>query len=229
MLVASKGISHPLSNVLTYTRLSPSHRAFTTSISVVKEPTSFAQAVKDPKWRLVMDEELRALHDNKTWSFQPLPPNKKPISCKWVYKIKFKPDGTVERYKARLVAKGYSQIAGFDYRETFAPVAKLVTVRLLLVVASSMNWHLRQLDVSNAFLHGDLEEDVYMSLPSSFKQKGETRECKLHKSLYLSRLFVSGSSNSLKSSPLHTSFNPSQIIRYSSDIMVLPLLPSSSM
>ncbi|PNX92270.1 retrovirus-related Pol polyprotein from transposon TNT 1-94 [Trifolium pratense] len=184
VLTAPKGIPHPLSSVLNYDRLSPAHRAFTTSISAIKEPTSFHQAVKDPKWRFAMDEELRALHDNGTWSLQHLPPNKNPVGCKWVYKIKFNPDGTIERYKARLVAKGYSQIEGFDYRETFAPVAKLVTVRLLLAVASSMNWHLRQLDVNNAFLHGDLEEEVYMSLPPGYGRKGETRVCKLHKSLY---------------------------------------------
>lgn len=142
VLAAPKGIPHPLSQVLNYDRLSAAHRVFTTCISIVKEPTSFYQAVKDPKWRLAMDEELSALHDNNTWSLQDLPPNKNPVGCKWIYKIKFNPDGTVERYKARLVAKGYNQVEGFNYRETFAPVAKLVTVRLLLVVASSMNWHL---------------------------------------------------------------------------------------
>ncbi|TQE07392.1 hypothetical protein C1H46_007045 [Malus baccata] len=131
-----------------------------------------------------MEEELAALAANRTWSFQPLPPGKKPVGCKWVYKIKFRSDGSVERYKARLVAKGYSQIEGLDYRETFAPVAKLTTVRLLLVVAVVQQWHLHQLDVHNAFLHGDLVEDVYMSLPPGFGRRGETRVCKLHKSLY---------------------------------------------
>lgn len=131
-----------------------------------------------------MEEELAALAANRTWSLQPLPPGKKPVGCKWVYKIKFRSDGSIERYKARLVAKGYSQIEGLDYRETFPPVAKLTTVRLLLAVASVQQWHLHQLDVNNAFLHGDLEEDVYMSLPPGFGRKGETRVCKLHKSLY---------------------------------------------
>ncbi|KAM2714488.1 hypothetical protein EV2_044230 [Malus domestica] len=178
------GTPYPLSDVLTYDRLSARHRAFTTSISAAIEPSSFSQAICDPHWRLAMEEELAALAANRTWSLQPLPPGKKPVGCKWVYKIKFRSDGSIERYKARLVAKGYSQIEGLDYRETFAPVAKLTTVRLLLAVASVQQWHLHQLDVNNAFLHGDLEEDVYMSLPPGFGRKGETRVCKLHKSLY---------------------------------------------
>lgn len=149
-----------------------------------KEPSSFAQAIRDPKWCLVMQQELAALKVNGTWSLQALPPRKKPVGCKWVYKIKFKSNGSVKSYKARLVAKGYNQIEGLDYCEIFAPITKLVTIRLLLDVASTQHWHIHQLDVNNAFLHGDLDEDVYMSLPPGFERKGETRVCKLHKSLY---------------------------------------------
>lgn len=118
-------------------RLSSKHKAFTTSLSVEKEPSSFAEAVCDPKWRLAMQQKLDALKEYGTWSLQSLPPDKQPIGCKWVSKIKFRSDGTVERYKAQLVAKGYNQVEGLDYQETFAPVAKLVTVRLLLDVAST--------------------------------------------------------------------------------------------
>ncbi|XP_021886843.1 uncharacterized protein LOC110806335 [Carica papaya] len=105
-----------------------------------------------------MNVELRALEDNNTWSIVSLPPGKKPIDCKWVYKIRYQADGTIERYKARLVAKGYTQQFGIDFLDTFSPVAKLVTVKILLLLAAIHGWHLTQLDVTNAFLHGDLHE-----------------------------------------------------------------------
>ena len=129
-----------------------------------------------------MANEIAALEQNNTWT--ELPPGKRAIDSKWVYKVKYKPDGSIERYKARLVAKGFPQIEGLDYHETFAPVAKLVTVRCLLAVASVRHWELHQLDVSNAFLHGDLHEEVYMKIPQGFGRKGETRVCRLKKSLY---------------------------------------------
>ncbi|KAL5862071.1 hypothetical protein ACOSQ4_003367 [Xanthoceras sorbifolium] len=124
--------------------------------------------MKDPLWCIAMRNEIEAIQGNHTWTLMPLPPGKKPIGCKWVYKVKLNSDGTIERYKARLVAKGYSQIEGLDYKETFAPVAKLVTVCVLLSLAALQGWHLHQLDVNNAFLYSDLTEDVYMSIPPGF-------------------------------------------------------------
>ena len=183
-VVTKSGTLYSLSQVLCYDRLSSSHRAFTTSLTIVKEPTSFLQAMKDSHWRQAMHDEIKALQANQTWSLVHLPLDKKPIGCKWVYKVKLKHDGTVERYKARLVAKCYSQIEGLNYREPFALVAKLTTVRLLLSVAAIQGWHLHQLGLNNAFLHGDLDENVNMSLPPGFGRKGETRVCKLNKSLY---------------------------------------------
>jgi hypothetical protein len=179
-----KGTPYPLHQYISFSNFSLAHRGFLSSICSTDEPRTFSQAVKSPLWREAMEKEIEALEKNDTWSLISLPPNKKPIGCKWVYKIKYRSDGTIERYKARLVAKGFTQIEGLDYHETFAPVAKLVTVRTLLSIASIKQWSLHQLDVNNAFLQGDLNEEVYMVLPPGFCRKGETRICKLNKSIY---------------------------------------------
>ncbi|XP_026459264.1 uncharacterized protein LOC113359913 [Papaver somniferum] len=129
--------------------------------------------MKDLKWRLAMKNEVSALEANNTWTRMSLPHGKQPICCKWIYKIKYRPDGSIERSKACLVAKGYTQAEGIDYHDTFAPVAKLVTVRILLSVADVKGWSLHQLDVNNAFLQGDHEEEIYMKLPPEFSREGE--------------------------------------------------------
>ena len=154
------------------------------AISSQYEPQFYHQAVKFPEWRIAMKEELDAMELNKTWSVVSLPKGKQSIGCKWIYKIKYKSDGSIERHKARLVAKGYNQQEGLDFIETFSPVAKLVTVKVLLALATSHKWHLVQLDVNNAFLNGDLFEEVYMDLPLGYGRKGENQVCQLHKSIY---------------------------------------------
>ncbi|KAJ0550054.1 putative RNA-directed DNA polymerase [Helianthus annuus] len=175
---------HPLSQFVTYDKFSPSHKAFLTAIDSIDEPSCFAQASKDQRWREAMEQEIQALERNKTWTLEELPKGKRAIDSKWIYKTKYKSNGEVERYKARLVAKGFTQMEGVDYHETFAPVAKLVTVRTLLAVATKNDWIIHQLDVNNAFLHGDLDEEVYMKIPQGFSREGDTRVCRLRKSLY---------------------------------------------
>jgi len=102
-----------------------------------------------------MDEET-ALDVNATWELVSLPEDKKIIGCKWVYKVKHNANGSVNRYKARLVAKGYAQTYGIDYEETYSPVAKMTTVRAIIAMVTTKGWSLHQMDVKNAFLHGDL-------------------------------------------------------------------------
>uniref|UniRef100_A0A2N9I9I5 CCHC-type domain-containing protein n=1 Tax=Fagus sylvatica TaxID=28930 RepID=A0A2N9I9I5_FAGSY len=184
LTTSTSGTAHPLSAFLSYSRFSPSHLTFLHALTSSVEPSCYSTALRHSHWREAMSNELRALEANSTWTLEPLPPDKKPIGCKWVFKTKLNADGSIERYKARLVAKGYTQIEGLDYHETFAPVAKMTTIRFLLAVAATQQWIIHQLDVNNAFLHGDLDEEVYMTPPPGYCPKGETRVCRLRKSLY---------------------------------------------
>uniref|UniRef100_A0A2N9IHB3 Integrase catalytic domain-containing protein n=1 Tax=Fagus sylvatica TaxID=28930 RepID=A0A2N9IHB3_FAGSY len=125
-------------------------------------------ALGNPKWKSAMVEEMEALQKNSTWDLVELPEGKKTVGCKWVFTVKHKADGSVERYKTWLVAKGYTQTYGINYHETFALVAKINTIRVLLSLAANLDWPLQQFDVKNTFLHGELEEEVYMDLLPGF-------------------------------------------------------------
>uniref|UniRef100_A0A0A9VBH4 Uncharacterized protein n=1 Tax=Arundo donax TaxID=35708 RepID=A0A0A9VBH4_ARUDO len=147
------------------------------------EPDSYREAASHPEWQLAMAEEFAALDRTGTWDLVPLLPYARPITCKWVYKIKTRLDGTIERYKACLVARGFQQEHGRDYDETFASVAHMTIVRTLIAVASVCQWFISQLDVKNAFLNGDLHEEVYM-YPSPGYSAPAGHVCHLKRALY---------------------------------------------
>ena len=155
------------------------------------DPSTLQEALDSPfgrEWAIGIEEELEALEKNKTWSTVNLPPGKKPIGNKWVFKQKINPDNSI-RYKARLVAKGYEQRYGIDFKETFAPVVNMRTDRVLLALAAALDLLIHQMDVKTAFLNGDLEEEVYMDLPEGYEERYNSSYCekpvlKLNKSLY---------------------------------------------
>jgi hypothetical protein len=126
------------------------------------EPQNHNEALQDDKWKKAMDDEFGALQRNDTWHLVPAKSRANVVDCKWVYKIKKRYDGTIDKYKARLVAKGFKQQYGIDYEDTFSPVVKVATIRLILSLVVSKGWSLKPLDMQNMFLHGVLEEEVYM-------------------------------------------------------------------
>lgn len=155
-------------------------------LTLNQEPKSLEEAKNQdewPLWKEAMDEEIRALEKNETWSLVTKPKGARLIKTKWVYKIKLNPNGTVERYKARLVAKGYSQIPDVDYKETYAPVAGMTTIRTFLAIANQNSMLITQFDIKTAFLHGDVEEDLYMTQPEGY-EIDKSKVCKLTKSIY---------------------------------------------
>lgn len=126
------------------------------------ERKSYRAASEQKEWQEAMIEEVEALQSQGTWVLVPKPIDRNIVGCKWVYKLKKNADGTISRYKARLVAQGFSQTEGLDYTETFSPIVRHSTVRIILALTASSGWKLRQFDVKNTFLHGDLQEDIFM-------------------------------------------------------------------
>lgn len=155
---------------------------------VPKVPETYDEAIhlQDAKsWKQAMVEEIEALNNNETWKLKELPKEHKALPCKWVFKLKENPDGTIERYKARLVVKGFAQPKNIDYDETFSPVAKLRTVRKILSIAFKNHMKLAHFDVFTAFLYGKLNqnEEIYIQQPEGFEDDSG-RVCKLKRSLY---------------------------------------------
>ncbi|RVW66052.1 Retrovirus-related Pol polyprotein from transposon RE1 [Vitis vinifera] len=154
----STKVKYPISNYVSNHRLSESNKSFVNQLSTVAIPNSVQEALVDPRWKAAMNEEMKSLQKNETWELVECPPEKKLVGCRWIYTVKYKADGSIERFKARLVAKGYTQTYGIDCTETFAPVAKINT----------------------------LSEEVYMDLPPGcmVSEKQCQKVCKLKKSLY---------------------------------------------
>ncbi len=170
---------------LTYDGSIVHHYAYMVRVIQKVEPTCFEQAVGNTKWDNAMDEEMATLDVNATWELVVLPKDKKTIKCKWVYKVKHNAYGSMNVYKARLVAKGYAQTYGIHYEETCSPIAKMTTVRIIIVVVAAKGWSLHQMNVKNVILHGDLQEEVYMEQPPGYvDQTHPNLVCRLKKALY---------------------------------------------
>ena len=156
--------------------------------SVEGEPSTYSEAMSSPDapfWKEAIDSEMKSLLENNSWHLTDLPKGFKTVGCRWVFKKKLRPDGSVDKYKARLVAKGFTQKKGIDYFNTYSPVASITTIRTLLALASIYKLHIHQMDVKTAFLNGDLEEEIYMEQPEGFIVKGkENKVCRLVKSIY---------------------------------------------
>ena len=156
-------------------------------MAVIHEPANLEEALASEQaefWQQAADDEMASLLANGTWAVEPVPPGVKPIPVKWVFKIKRDAAGNVERFKARLVAKGFRQREGIDYEEVFAPVSKYVTVRAILALAAAEDLEIHQLDIKTAFLHGELEEDVWVEQPPGYVLGDSTMACHLPRWLH---------------------------------------------
>jgi hypothetical protein len=149
------------------------------------DPIYFEEAIKEDKWIAAMDEEIQSIEKNETWDLVEVPKGKDVTGVKWVYKTKYNVDGKVAKHKARLVAKGFTQKLGIDFNETFAPMARLDTIRMVLSIAAQNKWKVYQMDIRSTFLNGILEEEVYVNQPPGYEVLGEEHKvCRLKKALY---------------------------------------------
>ena len=151
----------------------------------VDESNTFTEAERNPCWLKAMQEEMTSITENQTWSLEDMLPGHRAIGLKWVFKLKRNEKGEVVKHKARLVAKGYVQKQGVDFKEVFAPVARLKFVRLLLAIATHYSWEVYHMDVKSAFLNGELKEAVYVRQPPGFLDNDNPgKVLRLHKVLY---------------------------------------------
>ena len=166
--------------------MSPEYNRVIQTLVTISVPKNVQEAISSNEWKKAMDEEMEALEKNDTWEMGPLPVGKKLVGSRWVFTIKYHSDGSVARYKARLVARRYTQSYGINYNETFAPVEKLNTIRILIALVALFDWKLFQFDVKNSFLHGKFEEEVYMAPhPGYLLKTNNTGDvCHLRKSTY---------------------------------------------
>ena len=178
--------SSPIESVLSHS--STSYANMIHAAENYREPATYKQATMSPQtayWKTTMEEEYDSLMENHTWILVPPPPGRNIIQCKWVYRIKYTSTGTIDKYKARLVAKGYSQVHGLDYDETFSPVIKHDSVRVLFAIAAVLRMKMRQFDIGTAYLNNDLTTKIYMQQPEGFiHPKHPSHVCALLKSLY---------------------------------------------
>ncbi|GJW84520.1 zinc finger, CCHC-type containing protein, partial [Tanacetum coccineum] len=159
--------------------------------NVEDDPKTFDEAMKSQDvafWKEAINDEMDSIMGNNTWVLTDLPPGCRPLGCKWIFKRKLKVDGTVEKFKARLVIQGFKQKSGIDYFDTYAPVARISTIRLLIAMASIHSLIIHQMDVKTAFLNGELEEEVYMNQPLGFILPGNENKVDLTKE-FLSSMF----------------------------------------
>jgi hypothetical protein len=152
------------------------------------EPKSVREAIdlaEGKLWKDTMVEEMESLHKNETWDLVKLPSVRKHVSRKWVFKKKMNATGQVEKFKALLVVTGYSQVEGVDFGEVFSPITKLTSIRVLMSLASTFDLEIEKMDMKTTFLHGDLEDEIYMKQPEGFVVKGKKYlVCKIKRSLY---------------------------------------------